>query len=86
MTGNGAGRPLGLFTASGRPGISTARDIATGNTATEIKFDPVYTKQNMPLNRNIRQQQNGYSTAMQSKRSQNLRTATVSTYGSLPLL
>lgn len=41
MTGNGAGRPLGLFTASA-DGISTARDIATGNTATEIKFDGLY--------------------------------------------
>jgi HK97 family phage major capsid protein len=38
MTGNGAGRPLGVFTASA-DGISTSRDVSTGNTATEIKFD-----------------------------------------------
>jgi HK97 family phage major capsid protein len=38
MTGTGAGRPLGLFTAS-VDGITTARDVSTGNTATEIKFD-----------------------------------------------
>jgi HK97 family phage major capsid protein len=38
MTGSGAGRPLGLFTAS-VDGITTARDVSTGNTATEIKFD-----------------------------------------------
>ena len=38
MTGNGAGQPLGLFTASA-DGISTGRDVSTGNTATEIKFD-----------------------------------------------
>jgi HK97 family phage major capsid protein len=41
MTGNGAGQPLGIFTASA-DGISTSRDIATGNTATEIKFDGLY--------------------------------------------
>ena len=38
MTGNGAGQPLGIFTASA-DGISTDRDVSTGNTATEIKFD-----------------------------------------------
>lgn len=38
MTGSGAGRPLGLFTAS-NDGIGTARDVSTGNTATEMKFD-----------------------------------------------
>lgn len=38
LTGSGAGRPLGVFTASAN-GISTARDVATGNTATEIRFD-----------------------------------------------
>ena len=38
MTGNGAGKPLGIFTASD-DGITTARDVSTGNTATEIKFD-----------------------------------------------
>lgn len=38
MTGNGVGQPLGIFTASA-DGISTARDISTGNTTTEIKFD-----------------------------------------------
>jgi HK97 family phage major capsid protein len=38
MTGNGVNRPLGVFTAS-VDGISTARDVSTGNTATEIKFD-----------------------------------------------
>lgn len=38
MVGSGAGQPLGLFTASA-DGIPTSRDISTGNTATEIKFD-----------------------------------------------
>jgi HK97 family phage major capsid protein len=38
MTGSGASQPLGLFTAS-VDGISTDRDVSTGNTATEIKFD-----------------------------------------------
>lgn len=38
MTGTGAGRPLGVFIASD-DGIGTARDVSTGNTATEIKFD-----------------------------------------------
>jgi HK97 family phage major capsid protein len=38
MTGDGAQKPLGLFTASTQ-GISTDYDISTGNTATEIKFD-----------------------------------------------
>ena len=41
MTGNGAGKPLGVFTASD-DGISTARDVSTGNTATEIKFDGLF--------------------------------------------
>jgi HK97 family phage major capsid protein len=38
MTGDGNQKPLGIFTASNN-GISTARDVATGNTATEITFD-----------------------------------------------
>lgn len=38
MTGNGQGKPLGLFTASA-DGITTARDISTGNTATAMTFD-----------------------------------------------
>ncbi len=38
MTGSGAGRPLGLFTASAQ-GISTSRDVSTGNTTSSITFD-----------------------------------------------
>ena len=38
MTGDGNAKPLGLFTAS-ENGISTARDVANGNTATAITFD-----------------------------------------------
>ena len=38
MTGAGTDGPLGLFTASA-DGITTARDVSTGNTATEMKFD-----------------------------------------------
>jgi HK97 family phage major capsid protein len=38
ITGNGAGQPLGLFTASS-DGISTSRDVATGNAATAVTFD-----------------------------------------------
>lgn len=38
MTGDGATCPLGLFTASA-DGVPTSRDVSTGNTATEIKFD-----------------------------------------------
>lgn len=40
MTGNGTGRPLGVFTASNR-GISTGRDVATGS-ATGITYDGLY--------------------------------------------
>jgi HK97 family phage major capsid protein len=38
MTGAGANCPLGLFVASA-DGINTDRDVSTGNTATEMKFD-----------------------------------------------
>lgn len=38
LTGTGAGQPLGVFTASAS-GISTGRDVSTGNTATSITFD-----------------------------------------------
>jgi len=38
MTGDGVQKPLGLFVASA-DGIPAARDVSTGNTATEIKFD-----------------------------------------------
>lgn len=38
MTGTGDKQPLGVFTASAS-GISTARDVSTGNTTTEIKAD-----------------------------------------------
>lgn len=38
LLGSGAKQPLGVFTASNQ-GIPTSRDISTGNTATEVKFD-----------------------------------------------
>lgn len=38
MTGSGANQPLGIFTASAN-GISTGRDVATGNAATAPTFD-----------------------------------------------
>lgn len=38
MTGNGTRQPLGVFTAS-TDGISTARDVSSGNTTTSIGFD-----------------------------------------------
>jgi len=38
LNGNGAEEPLGVFTASDN-GISTSRDVSTGNTATELRFD-----------------------------------------------
>jgi HK97 family phage major capsid protein len=38
MTGDGVQKPLGLFVAS-NDGISTSRDVATGNTATSITGD-----------------------------------------------
>lgn len=38
MTGTGAAQPLGVFTASAS-GISTGRDVSTGNTTTEPTFD-----------------------------------------------
>jgi HK97 family phage major capsid protein len=38
LTGNGVGRPLGVFTASA-DGIPTSRDYSTGNAATSISFD-----------------------------------------------
>jgi len=38
LTGNGTGQPLGVFTASAN-GISTGRDVSTGNTNTTFTFD-----------------------------------------------
>jgi HK97 family phage major capsid protein len=38
LTGTGAQQPLGVFVASA-DGITTARDVSTGNTATSITFD-----------------------------------------------
>lgn len=38
LTGSGASQPLGVFTASDQ-GISTSRDVSTGNTSTSIQFD-----------------------------------------------
>lgn len=38
LTGSGAQQPLGVFTASA-DGISTGRDVSTGNAATEIRAD-----------------------------------------------
>jgi HK97 family phage major capsid protein len=38
LTGNGAGQPLGVFTASAQ-GISTARDVYADNTATAMTMD-----------------------------------------------
>jgi HK97 family phage major capsid protein len=38
LTGDGAKKPLGLFTAS-KDGISTARDFSDGNTQTDVTFD-----------------------------------------------
>lgn len=38
MTGTGAGQALGLFTAHS-DGISTGRDVSTGNTTTAVTFD-----------------------------------------------
>jgi HK97 family phage major capsid protein len=38
LNGSGAGQPLGVFTASDN-GISTSRDVSTGNTDTSIMFD-----------------------------------------------
>lgn len=41
LTGSGANQPLGLFTASPQ-GISTARDVSTGNSATAIGADNLF--------------------------------------------
>jgi hypothetical protein len=41
MSGSGTNQPLGLFTASDK-GISTARDVSTGNTATTIGADNLF--------------------------------------------
>ena len=41
MTGNGAGQPLGVFTASD-DGIATGRDVSTGNTTTAIGADNLF--------------------------------------------
>lgn len=38
LTGSGAQQPLGVFTASG-DGISTSRDVSTGNSTTAFTFD-----------------------------------------------
>lgn len=41
LTGDGAGKPMGVFTVAtgGGAGITTARDVSTSNSATEIKCD-----------------------------------------------
>jgi HK97 family phage major capsid protein len=41
LTGDGSGKPLGLFTASAS-GVSTGRDYATGNSTTAIVADNLY--------------------------------------------
>lgn len=38
LNGNGSGQPLGVFTASNQ-GISTSRDVSTGNTVSSPTFD-----------------------------------------------
>ncbi len=38
LTGSGSGQPLGVFTAS-NDGISTGRDVSSGNTTTAVTFD-----------------------------------------------
>lgn len=38
LTGSGSNQPLGVFTAS-TSGISTSRDVSTGNTTTSVTFD-----------------------------------------------
>lgn len=38
LNGSGSNQPLGVFTASD-DGIGTARDVSTGNTTTELRFD-----------------------------------------------
>lgn len=38
LTGSGVNQPLGVFTASA-DGITTARDVSTGNTTTSVTFD-----------------------------------------------
>lgn len=38
LTGSGSNQPLGIFTAS-NDGITTARDVSTGNTSTAVTFD-----------------------------------------------
>jgi len=38
LNGSGSGQPLGVFTAS-NDGISTGRDVSTGNTDTAMTFD-----------------------------------------------
>lgn len=38
LTGSGSNQPLGIFTASA-DGISTGRDVSTGNSSTNISFD-----------------------------------------------
>jgi HK97 family phage major capsid protein len=40
MTGTGAQQPLGVFTLS-NDGIPASRDVSTGNTATEVRFDGI---------------------------------------------
>ncbi len=38
MIGSGSNQPLGVFTASAN-GVTTARDVSTGNTGTQVTFD-----------------------------------------------
>jgi HK97 family phage major capsid protein len=39
LNGSGVNQPLGVFTALAGIGITTSRDVSTGNTVTEIKAD-----------------------------------------------
>lgn len=41
LTGSGSNQPLGVFTASS-DGISTSRDVSTGNTSSSIQFAGLY--------------------------------------------
>lgn len=41
LTGSGANEPLGVFTASTQ-GISTGRDVSTGNSSTSIQWDGLF--------------------------------------------
>jgi HK97 family phage major capsid protein len=83
LTGDGSAKPLGVFTASAS-GISTGRDVSTGNTTTSMTFDGLQAAKYSLNAAHRAKARAGCSTATAWRRSPSSRTATASTSGSRP--